>query len=232
MEEKKYYLLILVYLFINIFPTFTTAYILSSVLDYGFYSAMEFMNDFARNLINNYTFINLASILCILFISISILSLILTRLNFAILSGIISQICNGYLISVSINTFRYYLNIVNLVFTILNIAILILSINLLIYLYKSRKRVDINEETKIRQILLDAGTKFSRIKIKEISEYSKVDKTSIISIIQKMIQNKEIHGEYFKSSRSISFNQIANIEEIDNLLEIYNKWEEESIEKV
>lgn len=120
----------------------------------------------------------------------------------------------------------------NLILLLLNIVILIMSIYILIYLHKSRKNVDFSEETKIRQIILDAGTKFSRIKIKEISENSKVDKISILKVIKDMIQNREIYGEYFGSSRTISFNQVANIKEIDNLLESYKKWEEESIGKV
>jgi hypothetical protein len=46
------------------------------------------------------------------------------------------------------------------------------------------------------------------------------------------MQNKEIYGEYFKSSKTISFNQVANIKEIDNLWETYKQWEEKSIGKV
>ena len=150
----------------------------------------------------------------------------------AIISGIVAPILNGYVIVSLILPFLIYIDMFNLILLLLNIVILIISITILIYLHKSRKKVGFSDETKIRQIILDAGTKFSRIKIKEISEYSNVDKISIIKVIKEMVQNREIYGEYFKNSRTISFNQVANIEEIDNLLESYKKWEEDSIGKV
>lgn len=40
-----------------------------------------------------------------------------------------------------------------------------------------------------------------------------------------MIKNKEIYAEYFKSSNSISFNQLANIDEIDDWMKKYEEWD-------
>ena len=41
-----------------------------------------------------------------------------------------------------------------------------------------------------------------------------------------MIVNKEIYTEYFQNSKSVAFNQQANIDEIDKLMETYKEWED------
>jgi len=46
-----------------------------------------------------------------------------------------------------------------------------------------------------------------------------------------MIKNKEIYAEYFTSSKSVAFNQQANIDEIDKLMEVYKEWEEKKVGK-
>ena len=46
-----------------------------------------------------------------------------------------------------------------------------------------------------------------------------------------MIENKEIYAQYFSSTKSVAFNQQANIEEIDKLMATYKEWEEKEFEK-
>ncbi|GAG97992.1 unnamed protein product, partial [marine sediment metagenome] len=88
------------------------------------------------------------------------------------------------------------------------------------------KIIVVNLTKKIKETILDLGTKFTRLEIREIAEKCEVDNENLITIVAKdMINNKEIYAEYFSSSNSVSFNQQANIEEIDTLMDIYKEWE-------
>ncbi|MCP6719435.1 MAG: hypothetical protein KJI71_04385 [Patescibacteria group bacterium] len=84
---------------------------------------------------------------------------------------------------------------------------------------------------KIKNIILKLGTKFGRLQVIEIVEECKEEEHLIISTINQMIENKEIYAKYFESSKSIAFNQEANIDEIDKLMEQYKQWEKEGISK-
>jgi hypothetical protein len=46
-----------------------------------------------------------------------------------------------------------------------------------------------------------------------------------------MISNKEIYAEFFKSSKTVSFDQQANIDEIDELMAVFKDWEDDQITK-
>lgn len=86
--------------------------------------------------------------------------------------------------------------------------------------------------TKIKKTVLDLGTKFTRLQINEIAEKCGLkDEERIISTVKEMIKNKEIYAEYFLSSRAVAFDQQANIEEIDKLMEAYKEWEEKKVGK-
>ena len=84
---------------------------------------------------------------------------------------------------------------------------------------------------KVRKIVLELSTKFTRLKIKEIHEKSGVDYDFIVFIVRKMIDQQAIYGELFMTSKSIVFNQQANIDEIDNLMAKYQEWESEILGK-
>ncbi len=105
---------------------------------------------------------------------------------------------------------------------------LILTLNILSPIF-SKKGID--ELPLIKKTILDLGTKYTRLEIKEISETCGVDKKTIINVANDMIKNNEIYGQYFKSSNSIVFNQQANIDEIDKLMLIYQEWENKQIGK-
>jgi len=53
----------------------------------------------------------------------------------------------------------------------------------------------------------------------------------IISTVKEMIRNQEIYAKYFESNKAVAFDQQANIEEIDNLMAIYKKWEDNEFGK-
>ena len=96
------------------------------------------------------------------------------------------------------------------------------------YIFK-RKETDLN---LVKKTILKLSTMFDRLDIHEVSEKCGIDKNSIISVIKEMVNNKEIYAEYFKSSNSVAFNQRANIDEIDKLMEKFKQWEEENIKKI
>jgi hypothetical protein len=98
------------------------------------------------------------------------------------------------------------------------------TINLVIALgkfVKSSENVSI-----IKKTVLELGTQFANLEVSEISEVCNVNKIVIIETILKMIENREIYAEYFKSSKSVAFNKQANIEEIDKLMATFRDWEE------
>lgn len=76
------------------------------------------------------------------------------------------------------------------------------------------------------------GTKFTRLQINEISEECGIkDEQLIIDSVQDMIKNEEIYAKYFIITKSVAFNQQANINEIDKLMEAYKEWEEKKVGK-
>ena len=97
----------------------------------------------------------------------------------------------------------------------------LIIINIILFTFKSSQTI--NKEALIRKTILDLGTKYDRLEVKEISEECNVNKNSIITVIKKMIQNREIFAEYFHSSKSVSFNLQSNIDEIDDLMAKYRE---------
>lgn len=84
---------------------------------------------------------------------------------------------------------------------------------------------------KIKNTILNLGTKFGRLHIMEISEECGEDESLIISTVREMIEGNEIYAKYFESSKSVAFDQQANIEEIDKLMASYKEWEEKEVGK-
>jgi predicted regulator of Ras-like GTPase activity (Roadblock/LC7/MglB family) len=95
-----------------------------------------------------------------------------------------------------------------------------------------KQRLELEKINKIKKLVLELGTKFTRLEIREIGEKSSIDDEDIIiEVVKDMIKNKEIYAEYFSSSKAIAFDQQANIEEIDNLMAIYKEWEDKKVSK-
>lgn len=91
--------------------------------------------------------------------------------------------------------------------------------------------MNFRQEAIVKKAIIAYGRKIARLELKEISEKTNVDTHTILKIVKSMIKNKEIFGEYFKSSKTIAFNQIKNVENIDNLMELYNNWENNKLKK-
>jgi len=84
----------------------------------------------------------------------------------------------------------------------------------------------------IKKTVLKLGIKFARLQIAEISEVCGVDDLQlIVDTVKDMIENREIYAQYFSSTKSVAFDQQANIDEIDKLMSTYKDWEDEKIGK-
>ena len=93
------------------------------------------------------------------------------------------------------------------------------------------KNLNICETHIIKKTVLNLGTKFGRLQVKEIAEECGVENDLIVATVKEMIENKEIYAKYFESSKSVAFNQQANIDEIDKLMSAYKDWEDKKLGK-
>ena len=80
-------------------------------------------------------------------------------------------------------------------------------------------------QKKIKQILLKLGVRFNRLKIEEIAEKCEELEDCVILIALDMIENKEINAEYFRSTRTLAFDQRTNTDEINSLMKKFDDWE-------
>ena len=87
-------------------------------------------------------------------------------------------------------------------------------------------------EVKIRKMILDFGTKLTRLNVDEIAEKTETFHKTIKKVVNSMIENQEIYARYFKSTNSVVFNQDKNIIEIDDLMAIYREWEKTKSKKL
>ena len=148
---------------------------------------------------------------------IAIISLHTLRIKSSIITGIVG------IIMLTINSlFLYFLYAPNSDYIIeygiipyLLVIILLLIINLLVInLYKFNPQPHVK---KIKTLVLELGTKFDRLEIKEISQKSRIDAVTNLKILKNMIKKNEILAEYFTSSRAIVFDQRLNLLEKERL---------------
>ncbi len=167
-----------------------------------------------------------------LFILISGLYLYRLKIRKAVIFGIVGTII--YVITVFFFTLVYIqgrdLQLLVLIF--LWVFSSIVNLIVLILLRSEKKELTFEDEMAVKKIVLDLGMKYTRLEVREISEKCEnYDSDSIISILKSMISNKEIYAEFFKSSNTVSFDQQANIKEIDELMAAYKDWKDEHYEK-
>ena len=112
--------------------------------------------------------------------------------------------------------------------TIIVILLIILSVFILLVNLRTVPK----EEAAVKKKIIEFGGKIPRLKVKDISEKSNVDTSTVFKTLKKMIANQEIYADYFKSTKTIAFNQIANIENLDSLLKLYEDWEQQQLKKV
>ena len=86
--------------------------------------------------------------------------------------------------------------------------------------------------SKIKSTILNLGTKYGRLQIKEIAEECRENDSLIESTVIEMIKLNEIYAKYFDSSKAVAFDLQANIDDIDKLMGKYKEWEKEDKDKI
>ncbi|KKM96128.1 hypothetical protein LCGC14_1181210 [marine sediment metagenome] len=162
----------------------------------------------------------------------SILSLFRLKISLTIKFGIVGNILYCLSILTSIPMMYYFTRDTPLLLLLLSrISLLIIN---LIYLHKLRlkkREITLEDESEIRKTILNLGTKFMRLEVREISEKCGFDRDSIIGVLKKMIINEEIYADFFQTTNTVSFDQQTNIDEIDRLMTVYKDWEKDHYEK-
>lgn len=162
------------------------------------------------------------------FIFASMLCAFYLRLNFFILFGVLGTVSDLFEkitpIFFTVGTYDLYFSFSTFFTVILFGTVTFLSfLNMVTTNYK--------EEALIRKEILELGTKYPDFKLKNVSKNCRSDRNTIIAVAKKMIKNKEIYADYFKISKKFVFNNMANAEEIDKLMEMFSEWEEEHMRK-
>jgi len=97
------------------------------------------------------------------------------------------------------------------------------------YLQANQKR---ERTIIIKEKVLELGTNVDRLFISDILESTNLDDEDLaISVLEEMIEKKEIYAEYFSASKSIAFDLQANVKEIDKLMGLYREWEKDEVKK-
>jgi tetratricopeptide (TPR) repeat protein len=92
---------------------------------------------------------------------------------------------------------------------------------------KIREYLLYSKIAKTKRIIIDLGSRYSRLEVIDIVEKCGEEEGLIISTIQDMIKNREISAEYFKGSKAVAFSQQVDVDEIDKLMKSFDEWEKE-----
>ena len=109
-------------------------------------------------------------------------------------------------------------------------------------IYDSISNTTQRDIAKLKKTVLNLGTRFLRLEIRDVAEKSGLNIKKVEDGISEMIKNNEIYANISKETKVIyanisketkviEFNQDANLEEMDNLLEMYEQWEQKSVKK-
>ncbi|MHA1459474.1 MAG: hypothetical protein ACTSQR_07420 [Promethearchaeota archaeon] len=171
---------------------------------------------------------NISLLLSVAFIFVSVLFALFLNLHKFILYGVIGMVSDITIRIIPV-FFTYGMYILNFNITAFLSIILFCPIIFLSILHMKTPKYQ--GEAQIRKEILELGTKYPDFKVKNISKNCESDKNTIVKIVKKMIKNKEIYADYFKISKKFLFNNKANAEEIDRLMEMFSEWETEHIGK-
>lgn len=100
-----------------------------------------------------------------------------------------------------------------------------------IFIYTSITITTKRDIAIIKKIVLNLGARFLRLEIRDIAEKSKLNIKKVEDVVSEMIRNNEIYAKILEDIKVVEFNQNANVDEMDKLLEIYELWEQKSIKK-
>jgi len=88
---------------------------------------------------------------------------------------------------------------------------------------QNQKRAEIKNEintikaAKIKNAILDLGSKFGRLQVIEIAEECGESIDLIVSTVKEMIEGEEIYAKYFESSQAVAFDQQQIRENLNSL---------------
>ena len=168
-----------------------------------------------------------------LFMILSIRFVFLLEIRIASIIGIITCVASEIGNIILPEFFLKYTILENKAQIIINSMIVIFLIFILnLFILGLSFRPNIKEESIVKRQIIEFGKKIPRLKIKDISEKSNVDSSTVFRTLIAMIKNQEVYAAYFKSSKTVAFNQIANLENIDSLMKLYDDWEHQRLKKV
>ena len=91
-----------------------------------------------------------------------------------------------------------------------------------------RKDIILIKKMEIKKKVVELGTSFNRLLVKEVAEDCEVcdieDSDKIVRVVNEMIEEGEIFAKYFQSSQAIVFNQQANIKALKDLDDQFESW--------
>jgi hypothetical protein len=164
-----------------------------------------------------------------------IVSFLIFRTNFK--NGLIFSLFSSISIIIVLISFsnppQYIIEIQSTIFhnILLNSGFLICFFVIDFVLIILLKRENPKEVAEIKRKILDLSTKLTRVEVKEIAERVKTNRNLVKKVMRTMLENREVYGKYFSSSRALVFNQKVNIAEIDHLMTIYKDWEKNEFAK-
>ncbi|MFW9938639.1 MAG: PCI domain-containing protein, partial [Candidatus Thorarchaeota archaeon] len=88
-----------------------------------------------------------------------------------------------------------------------------------------------NDQKIIKSTVIDLGTKFHRLEVRDIAEKCYVNREKVQKIIQAMIEANEIYAIFSDKSEMIEFDQNKNIDQLDALMALYKNWEKKEYKK-
>jgi len=162
------------------------------------------------------------SIMSLSFLFISLITLFRLEFGRALIFGLISTVLIIFELNIFLIIYQLPTNSEITYYTILILSsITIINIYFIFSLYYHNER----DKRSIKKLLIDLSTQYSRLEIVDIAEKSSMNREKVERAVIEMLNKKELYGEYFASKKIIEFKVELNIEEIDSLLEIYKKWE-------
>lgn len=176
---------------------------------------------------SSYPFMFWVNWIGIVFMFISEIHLYYLKLHKSLIYGFIGNSIIGFVVFQAVGLVFYLLNhfLVPL-YLFSGLILFFYSLLFQIDTFLASRKISELEKISVKKTILDLGTQFTRLEVREVSEECKVDQDTVIKIIIEMIKYQEIYAEYFASSRTVAFNLQVNIEKIDELMGAYKDWEE------
>ncbi|MFX1408022.1 MAG: PCI domain-containing protein [Promethearchaeota archaeon] len=128
-----------------------------------------------------------------------------------------------FYVEISLNLIPFHVNFIH-IFIFVGLCGIIFIIFLKSTFFKK-------DQKKIKSTVIDLGTRFHRLEIRDIAEKCYVNREKVEKVIHTMIQANEIYAIYSDDSKMIEFDQNKNIDQLDALMALYKNWEKKVYKK-